>query len=895
MNLELEDEDVRIAVRALGDMRSGAQQKPEGNSNNNSGFAFPTATPTPNSHSRNSPRSSTSHTPALSLSLASTHPSESPPRTPPPDGEEQSDRDRDATQQPYSSLARMSSLPLVSGALRVYEAGKANSRVVQYTSTLVSTSLRHASSRLPAGSGERMDEFAGGVLDRLDKYRGSPAPAPAPPVRRGKTLDGSPAPSFDAPPSGSGSASTSSSTSTPAYRGAERDDDNAYMNSRDGDGYMNNADGDERSTSTSISGAPGKGKRKRGADKGAVPGWLEEGDGAACLWRLLRPAVGWDEPSRAHGKRCVSAYAYSGWMRFLILDAPSFVVLGVTGSRLRDDTSERLGVGGAAFGERRARGYRARATFFAGVCVVVEHATLLYLTSETTARMRGRLARHETDTRAPGPAPHVARFASALFVPAAQSVPLRAARERWAGHARLPWLFQRRLHSFFLTSILFCLLGTRIAFFDLSVLIVLLLPSLLPTSPFVAAPPPPPPFEASGSGSGHFDSSGAGAHLHHRILPPLQLEHHHPDDQHHHANNNHHQQQQHNNNSQQQQHQVAQRSRWHAMLLEAGGLSAALSDESMRRLRYVLGWLQYATQHIDAQILILRDFIASLGDPSSGDAQYPPDHPDYQPQHITPDHLRTLAHLRSDIVHTIRQVVGVISKYAGGALPEPARGRVRGFILELPRRFGEGGAAAGAAGGGAGGGSAGASGSSATGTGTAARREMRRERGTGVSSPGSPVGSRPGSPQALRNRHGGSAGHSQHGWVDRLRTVGIQRGMDGLALPEGGMPLSPQTWGGEESGARSAGSLGGTSGMGTPGSMGLRVGSSSMPPTPGGDAPSPGFGLGGMSLESGPGSPAPLEEEERREQQHREQREWERERAQMESRPRPESRMDVDG
>ncbi|KAJ7247311.1 transcription factor Opi1-domain-containing protein [Mycena rebaudengoi] len=737
MNLELEDEDVRIAVRALGDMRSGAQQKPEGNSNNNSGFAFPTATPTPNSHSRNSPRSSTSHTPALSLSLASTHPSESPPRTPPPDGEEQSDRDRDATQQPYSSLARMSSLPLVSGALRVYEAGKANSRVVQYTSTLVSTSLRHASSRLPAGSGERMDEFAGGVLDRLDKYRGSPAPAPAPPVRRGKTLDGSPAPSFDAPPSGSGSASTSSSTSTPAYRGAERDDDNAYMNSRDGDGYINNADGDERSTSTSISGAPSKGKRKRGADKGAVPGWLEA------------------------------------------------------------------------------------------------------------------------------------------------------------------------------------------------------------TSPFVAAPPPPPPFEASGSGSGHFDSSGAGAHLHHRILPPLQLEHHHPDDQHHHANNNHHQQQHNNNNSQQ--HQVAQRSRWHAMLLEAGGLSAALSDESMRRLRYVLGWLQYATQHIDAQILILRDFIASLGDPSSGDAQYPPDHPDYQPQHITPDHLRTLAHLRSDIVHTIRQVVGVISKYAGGALPEPARGRVRGFILELPRRFGEGGAAAGAAGGGAaaGGGSAGASGSSATGTGTAVRREMRRERGTGVSSPGSPVGSRPGSPQALRNRHGGGAGHSRHGsasgeveaskavaaarrvltlatesldmmrgvtavvgdsldradaWVDRLRTVGIQRGMDGLALPEGGMPMSPQTWGGEESGARSAGSLGGTSGMGTPGSMGLRVGSSSMPPTPGGDAPSPGFGLGGMSLESGPGSPAPLEEEERREQQqHREQREWERERAQMESRPRPESRMDVDG
>jgi len=38
--------------------------------------------------------------------------------------------------------------------------------------------------------------------------------------------------------------------------------------------------------------------------------------------------------------------------------------------------------------------------------------------------------------------------------------------------------------------------------------------------------------------------------------------------------------------------QVAQRSRWQAVLLEAGGLSTALSKESMRRLKYCLHWLQ---------------------------------------------------------------------------------------------------------------------------------------------------------------------------------------------------------------------------------------------------------------------------------------------------------------
>ena len=43
--------------------------------------------------------------------------------------------------------------------------------------------------------------------------------------------------------------------------------------------------------------------------------------------------------------------------------------------------------------------------------------------------------------------------------------------------------------------------------------------------------------------------------------------------------------------------------------------------------------------------------------------------------------------VKRDIVRTIRQAVYFVSKYAGGALPEPARTRVRGFILTLPQRW----------------------------------------------------------------------------------------------------------------------------------------------------------------------------------------------------------------
>lgn len=90
---------------------------------------------------------------------------------------------------------------------------------------------------------------------------------------------------------------------------------------------------------------------------------------------------------------------------------------------------------------------------------------------------------------------------------------------------------------------------------------------------------------------------------------------------------------------------------------------------------------QYATAHIDAQILILRDCIASLQplpSTSSSVTRRPP---------ISEEHLRKLTAVRRDIVHTIRQVVDVVSKYTGGALPEPARTRVRGFILKLPQRW----------------------------------------------------------------------------------------------------------------------------------------------------------------------------------------------------------------
>ncbi|KAH9004549.1 transcription factor Opi1-domain-containing protein [Lactarius hatsudake] len=129
------------------------------------------------------------------------------------------------------------------------------------------------------------------------------------------------------------------------------------------------------------------------------------------------------------------------------------------------------------------------------------------------------------------------------------------------------------------------------------------------------------------------------------------------------------------------QQQVVPRSRWQAVLLEAGGIGAAVSEESMRRLKYCLSWLQYATTHIDGQILILRDFIASLQPPPDSPHALNPD------ALISQERMRQLTNVKRDVVATVRQVVDVVSKYAGSALPEPARTRVRGFILHLPQAW----------------------------------------------------------------------------------------------------------------------------------------------------------------------------------------------------------------
>ncbi|KAG9322006.1 hypothetical protein KVV02_008169 [Mortierella alpina] len=139
---------------------------------------------------------------------------------------------------------------------------------------------------------------------------------------------------------------------------------------------------------------------------------------------------------------------------------------------------------------------------------------------------------------------------------------------------------------------------------------------------------------------------------------------------------------------QQQQHQVnthstatasQQFSGWKGVVATVGSASAAgvaiFSEESMKSLKYCLQWLQYAVQHIDHQIGLLRAFLVSLASPSKS-------------TEIVPSTAAsTLASIKKEVVETLRKVINIVSRYAGACLPDHAKISVRQFILSMPVRW----------------------------------------------------------------------------------------------------------------------------------------------------------------------------------------------------------------
>ena len=127
------------------------------------------------------------------------------------------------------------------------------------------------------------------------------------------------------------------------------------------------------------------------------------------------------------------------------------------------------------------------------------------------------------------------------------------------------------------------------------------------------------------------------------------------------------------------------------LVISTSGLGVAMSDESIRSLRYCLSWLRWANGHLGEAIQNLKNLLERWDEGIT-----PGEHPG--PMSVasmtqTQEERRQaalsarIAALKADVLKTLKDVIAIVSNYAGGALPTNARDLVHRHLTSLPQRF----------------------------------------------------------------------------------------------------------------------------------------------------------------------------------------------------------------
>ena len=122
-------------------------------------------------------------------------------------------------------------------------------------------------------------------------------------------------------------------------------------------------------------------------------------------------------------------------------------------------------------------------------------------------------------------------------------------------------------------------------------------------------------------------------------------------------------------------------SNWQSRLvISTSGLGVAMSEESLHSLQYCLTWLRWANGRLGKAILALQGALKEWDASRQQNGE----------NHSASRHTllsQQIQAVKEDVLATLKQVVNVVSKYAGGALPENARNLVRRHLTSLPHRF----------------------------------------------------------------------------------------------------------------------------------------------------------------------------------------------------------------
>lgn len=125
------------------------------------------------------------------------------------------------------------------------------------------------------------------------------------------------------------------------------------------------------------------------------------------------------------------------------------------------------------------------------------------------------------------------------------------------------------------------------------------------------------------------------------------------------------------------------------LVISTSGLGVAMSEESLRSLQYCLTWLRWANGRLGKSIVALQSALTEWENHKAGLRQQNDAEMGDRANNSENASLLTqrIQAVKEDVLLTLKQVVDVVSKYAGGALPENARHLVRRHLTSLPRRF----------------------------------------------------------------------------------------------------------------------------------------------------------------------------------------------------------------
>ncbi|KAL9602551.1 MAG: hypothetical protein Q9179_002502 [Wetmoreana sp. 5 TL-2023] len=132
---------------------------------------------------------------------------------------------------------------------------------------------------------------------------------------------------------------------------------------------------------------------------------------------------------------------------------------------------------------------------------------------------------------------------------------------------------------------------------------------------------------------------------------------------------------------------------WKSRLVTStSGLGVAMSNESLRGLKYCLNCLRGANNYIIGVTVALKDLFQELHTSQQGTSEAtPPEHHGQVHAPSAPRDQGTIRRhiqaLKSHILNAFNEVVGVVSTYTGSSLPENARDLVRSHLMSLPYRF----------------------------------------------------------------------------------------------------------------------------------------------------------------------------------------------------------------